>query len=870
MVQVHFAEAFNGYVTNLVQPNLYKALQRAFSDALLEISEEELTNYNLQPGEQLCNKQTLLKMWNHFCQDGQDLDTAGQNALATFMGDNATTGNDLLMSPTFDFLQHPDAGAMRQLEEEEQQRLRIKCLVPCPCNQHPKYLPMTLEYNLDATLLEMDYQSSTLHISFTDWLTHVGLMKFIQATKIRIEEPLLLRKMVTHRSFLMANWMMDFRSARLGFEDWYANVGKRLQRPTPENSMVKFPPINPRTRIIYRDFTEAGISPFEYHAWNFQRQLDYNAIQQAHYPHLQVSHDLPRQFMVRPRSIECQSPPPVNIDQVLEKLRMMDVLHGHQDDILSEDAKNLMVDTLAISQPATEPTAPTTTQSPPEAHISWADDLPEPFAHIQSVKTVLETLADQMGVKSKEAASKWTPPVHPETSIVDQAIQTAGVRLPPMSRTFWEHDAVMANILPHVRLQEPIIWSDDFMPSGRFSHIYIPPYVLVPMDIQVELNVLVAPASAAYHNLWRQCYVARVRADRRLKNLVELTTQSYKPTPWTSITLGDSHKTFGLNPIERVQHSEAWRKYTFRQGNLTNMQLYDWFFRPIERLVALNMPLSATFIKATRFKVSADFIFEVLWKIAGFLNPPKVLTPEEVVTEMSQVRALRVEDFKMRNSEDRPVARMGPVTLILQTDMTYMTVVDSAVDSTTNTFMEQQLQHNGHVRQQLEDEVQEWDKIFEEISTKRACALQRARHTENPQSRHNLLSWIRQKDSEVHQLKNLAQNPENEITCKMASLRLAPAYAQADLDLKVLTDPLPKIGSIQPADMPGEIMENLRLQYAAEREMERITILIQRSSKPWDAGFSAHRDEVAKRLQTLQQHEININHKLKEWGPQCN
>jgi hypothetical protein len=650
MAMIHVTEEFQGMQKNLQEPNFYRALQRAFSDALLEISEEQLKQFKLQKGEQLYYPATLLKIWAQFCHTGQDLDTAGQNALATFIGDDKITGSDPLMSPNFDSLGQ---------QEQDHQQVFSKCIMGCPCNQTTRYLPMTLEFRIDALMLEMDYRASTLGLTFEEWLQHVGILRFIKETRCRISEPQLLREQTSRRGFLLSNWMVDYWQTRICFEDWYESVGKCLKRPTPETSMVKFPPFNKNTRIIYRNFQEAGIADTDYNAWRYQTQLDCEEVQRQEFPHQQVIKDFRSQSLCQSRGLQCPSPPPLDVDTLISKLRIMDALTGNQDNVLTKEEQNQLAAQMAIT-PAPGPLLEVTPQNQgsqtdsSSPHISWADDIPDVPAPIQCVKQVLDRLTTQMGPALEGPQARQQTPEPDMENTIEAIFKTAGYKLPAMNRTFWEHDAVTANFVPHMDVQKPLVFSDDFMPGGKFSHIYIPPYVLVPLEIQLDLQVQVAQQSAALYNLWRQCHVARFRADRRMKNFIHKTLHTSKPTLWHDLLTGKASKTFASNIIDRVQHSEAWRKSRLRNGNLSNMQTYDWFYRPLERIVALNMPMSALLIKATRNKPAAELLIEALSRMVGFHSKPSCLTTEEIVTEMSQTRAFRVEDYQLRSTEDRP------------------------------------------------------------------------------------------------------------------------------------------------------------------------------------------------------------------------
>ena len=96
--------------------------------------------------------------------------------------------------------------------------------------------------------------------------------------------------------------------------------------------------------------------------------------------------------------------------------------------------------------------------------------------------------------------------------------------------------------------------------------------------------------------LWRRLYQARMLALHNVTDTMDLRyvlSQPHLDVPWIQL------------------HS------------LTNCQLYDWFIRPLERLVAIDMTLTNRLQWAFTCKDGTEDLVKILLQLAGLPDTPK-------------------------------------------------------------------------------------------------------------------------------------------------------------------------------------------------------------------------------------------------------
>ena len=165
----------------------------------------------------------------------------------------------------------------------------------------------------------------------------------------------------------------------------------------------------------------------------------------------------------------------------------------------------------------------------------------------------------------------------------------------------------------YITLENPVVWANrkisdeqvliftilkkDFKKDGKYAHLFIPKYPYVPVKILNDLGITAESRSATIYNLWRHCSLMRKEAaidsneDYR-RNLGAL--PGLEKIPWLKLLTDHTvAKSFPFDTQDIVQYQQAWSYH----GNssihtLDSRELYDCFFRPLERLCTMDMPMT--------------------------------------------------------------------------------------------------------------------------------------------------------------------------------------------------------------------------------------------------------------------------------------
>jgi hypothetical protein len=217
------------------------------------------------------------------------------------------------------------------------------------------------------------------------------------------------------------------------------------------------------------------------------------------------------------------------------------------------------------------------------------------------------------------------------------------------------------------------IAAEDFGIHGRFNHVFIPNYVYLSPDIltaigKVTLNV----TDVHYHLIWQKLYRARQAAAAAY----QLQHKELKPhewieaSPWVNI-LEDVQvaKPCFTEHLDVLQNRSAIQKTPFSTLHGTARSvIYDRFFRLLERLIAIDMPLHKRLLKALSSDTETDNLAKIFTKLAGLPGLPDHVRAAYVVEHMSGFRHLHSSAFTPLRATQTPPYRMVPQTKVIAGD----------------------------------------------------------------------------------------------------------------------------------------------------------------------------------------------------------
>jgi hypothetical protein len=193
---------------------------------------------------------------------------------------------------------------------------------------------------------------------------------------------------------------------------------------------------------------------------------------------------------------------------------------------------------------------------------------------------------------------------------------------------------------------------------GRFCHIFIPNYVYVPPEVLQEYGLDIDLRSVEFSVVWRRLYRARTLACTTVTDTIDLSdvmAQLRHDVPWIQILRSNNvQKTFPFDDLDVLQYATAAQRGFRELHSLTNRQIYDCFIRPLERLVAIDMPLTNRLRWAFTCKDETDDLVTILLQLAGLPDTPVGLSSRFMIEELSKIRALRSADFRRQDPLDSP------------------------------------------------------------------------------------------------------------------------------------------------------------------------------------------------------------------------
>jgi hypothetical protein len=217
------------------------------------------------------------------------------------------------------------------------------------------------------------------------------------------------------------------------------------------------------------------------------------------------------------------------------------------------------------------------------------------------------------------------------------------------------------------------IAAEDFGIHGRFYHVFIPNYVYLPKDIltaigKVTLNV----TDVHYHLICQKLYRARQAATAAYQ-LQHTERKPYKwieASPWVNI-LEDVQvaKPCFTEHLDVLQNRSAIQKTPFATLHGTARSvIYDRFFCPLERLIAIDMPLHERLLEALSSDIETDNLAKIFTKLAGLPGLPDHVQAAYVMEHMSTVRHLHSSAFTPLRATQTPPHRMVPRTKVIAGD----------------------------------------------------------------------------------------------------------------------------------------------------------------------------------------------------------
>jgi hypothetical protein len=208
---------------------------------------------------------------------------------------------------------------------------------------------------------------------------------------------------------------------------------------------------------------------------------------------------------------------------------------------------------------------------------------------------------------------------------------------------------------------------------SRFNHVFIPNYVYLPTDILTAIGkVTLSVTDVHYHLIWEKLY----RARRAAAAAYQLQHKELKPyewieaSPWVNI-LEDVQvaKPCFTEHLDVLQHRNSIQKTPFATLHGTARSvIYDRFFRPLERLIAIHMPLHKRFLKALSSDTETDNLATIFTKLAWLPGLPDHIRAAYIVENMSTVRHLHSSAFTPLRATQTPPHRMVPRTKMIAGD----------------------------------------------------------------------------------------------------------------------------------------------------------------------------------------------------------
>jgi len=204
---------------------------------------------------------------------------------------------------------------------------------------------------------------------------------------------------------------------------------------------------------------------------------------------------------------------------------------------------------------------------------------------------------------------------------------------------------------------------EDFLRYGRFAHIHVPRYEFVNSEILDSLHKgPIHKGSHLYFAVYMRTVYTRYQALLSLPADISL-QGTRKGTKALLSRMAEGN--FAWDAIDVIQHERAFDKVKQNKGlhAISLRQAYDWIFRPLERLVAIDMPLSNYLLQAAHSEKATDTFLSILCAFIGMPRIPARLPYKYIIEEMSKVRHWQSRHFFQTGDDTPPLQVMTKVEL---------------------------------------------------------------------------------------------------------------------------------------------------------------------------------------------------------------
>jgi len=441
---------------------------------------------------------------------------------------------------------------------------------------------------------------------------------------------------------------------------------------------------------------------------------------------------------------------------------------------------------------------------------------------------------------------------------------TMATKFPTMNRIFWEQDAVKANFISDHAIDVPFVKPADFLPGGRFAHLLIPTYPYVPSEILEAFNICAKRNSPTYFNAWRQCYAAAFQSDKIFKKSGNTDFDEPYPndSPWMKTMIRPMRRNIDINTLAKVQHQAAIEKAKARHWDLTKEEVYDWFIRPVERLVALNMPCSTYLTKATRDEAAANYLYQIIWRYVGFPTPPAILSPKDMVIEMSRIRACRVDDFVMRSAQDRPVHVLAPVKLNRGADGKFTTTEEDCSLSFTEDSADHPCDHPPRTPI-TPGGPDEWERLMSQMDQARSTAIHRVSKMPNGREKNCWTHFLSIIEADV--AKYLDEFSKDLMTASLTKIKCRASISSLNKvtpTMEVYLSPERDLSLRTQEDIYEEILQYNEARATCTQNLDAINKILQSTHVCDMEGFTECRDEARRMLGVVKVRVLQLTRHL--------
>ena len=192
---------------------------------------------------------------------------------------------------------------------------------------------------------------------------------------------------------------------------------------------------------------------------------------------------------------------------------------------------------------------------------------------------------------------------------------------------------------------------DDFLPGGKYAHIYIPQYCHIPWLVSDMMFGRRHLKQAEKLILWYRLSHARNEAInellqvedpwqlRQVKEKGETRPLPDLETPWLKyLTKGSSFKTASIDVVQQSYAHQWFEKYQklFSKPRMREIT-YDLFIRPLERLFGYDMPLAKKLLNCLEDMATQKVLKTYILGMTQ-LKYPEFLTSNYILEEISRVR----------------------------------------------------------------------------------------------------------------------------------------------------------------------------------------------------------------------------------------